>query len=53
MERKVGGYHQEDEMMPQNVLVVTGLSEKMLKNEKTAIYNLLTTAGSAGYPHLS
>ena len=47
METKCVSYHIKYDMML-HAFVVTGWPQKILKNDKTVIYDLVTTAGPAG-----
>ena len=48
MKTKGVSYHLEYDMML-HALVVTGWPQKMIESNKTVIYNLVMTAGPAGY----
>ena len=48
METKCVSFHLEYDMMLKNALVVTGGPQKILKNDKTVVLDLVTTAGPAG-----
>ena len=47
--KKGVSYHLVNDMLLLNVWVVTGWPQKMLQNNKTVIFDLVSTAGSSGY----